>query len=79
MIVTREIVSAAELVDHEMNGYIVDAYDESDLAARLDALAASPDLQRGMGEKSFNKSNAYNPEIVADKLAEIYTQEMARA
>ena len=72
VIVTKEIVSAHELVDHEQSGFIVDAFQFSDLASRLSELASHPELRIRMGLNGQKKINAFNPAVVTEKLEVIY-------
>jgi glycosyltransferase involved in cell wall biosynthesis len=68
VIVTDQIVSAEELVDHGINGYIVKASSYNDLAHRLQTLANDPVLRAKMGEAGRERAKDYQPEIVMDAL-----------
>lgn len=72
VIVTKEIVSAYELVDHEQSGFVVDAFQFNDLACRLSELASNPQLKIQMGINGQKKINAFNPTVVTEKLEVIY-------
>ncbi len=72
VIVTKEIVSAYELVDDGSNGFIVDGYDHKEMAGRLNELAVSAELQEKMGNESYKRTGAYNPEIVCKQLIDVY-------
>ena len=72
IIVTRAIISADELVEHGVNGYIVDPVSVIDLGKRLQELAAQPALCTTMGMASQRRADAYKPELVVDALEEAY-------
>jgi glycosyltransferase involved in cell wall biosynthesis len=73
VIVTKEIVSAEELVDSDGNGYIVDAFNPEDLATQLNHLASSPQTRARLGEQSLRKVKSYNPELVTAQLVSVYS------
>jgi len=64
IIVTKAIVSAQELVEHGVNGYIVDPDSVADLTLRMSKLASDPALRASMGESSRQRAEAYRPELV---------------
>ncbi len=64
IIVTKAIVSARELVEHGVNGYIVDPGSVPDLASRMLALASDPVLRASMGAASRQRAEAYRPGLV---------------
>nr|CCF78681.1 putative Phosphatidylinositol alpha-mannosyltransferase [Rubrivivax gelatinosus S1] len=72
VILTRAIVSAAELVDDGVNGYTVDPEDAGELATRLRTLAADPALRQRMGEEARRRSSAFEPATVAAALTSAY-------
>lgn len=72
VIVTSAIVSADELVDQGVNGYIVDPDSVDDLTQRLTALANDPALRATLGEASRHRAQAYLPEPVVDALEADY-------
>lgn len=72
LIVTDRIVCARELVDHAVNGYIVDAADPAGLAARLRQLAADPDLRRQMGAAGRLRASAHREGPIIDELESLY-------
>jgi glycosyltransferase involved in cell wall biosynthesis len=74
IIVTNRIVSAEELVEHEINGFIVDAGSVADLTARMITLAVDQDLRVRMGGAGRKRANEYRPEIVMDELENVYRQ-----
>ena len=74
IIVTNRIVSATELVDHEVNGYIVEAKSVADLTHRMETLATDPALRVRMGEAGRKRANEYRPEIVMEELENVYQQ-----
>lgn len=72
VIVTNQIVSAEELIDHGINGYIVNASSDNDLADRLQILANDPALRAKMGAAGHERAKDYQPEIVMDDLESVY-------
>ena len=72
VIVTNAIVSAHELVEHGVNGYIVDPDSVGDLTERLITLAADPGLREVMGEASRLRAEAYRPELVVSATEAAY-------
>lgn len=72
VIVTRAIVSADELVDQGVNGYIVNPDSVADLTQRLTTLANDPALRAAMGTASHTRAGAYRPEHVVDALQASY-------
>lgn len=78
LMVTDRIVSARELVEHGVNGYVVDARDPADLAARLEALAGDPELRAAMGAAARLRAEAYREGPVLDALEALYRSLAAR-
>jgi len=78
VIVTAAIVSAEELVEHGVNGYIVDAYAPGELAARLSSLADDPALQSRMGLAGLRRCSAFVPEKVVSALEDSYYEVLER-
>jgi 1,2-diacylglycerol 3-alpha-glucosyltransferase len=78
VIVTNQIVSAKELVNHGENGFIVDAYDASDLANCLNLLAPAEDLQKKMGGSGKFKTHEYDPQKVVLKMVSLYRKAKIR-
>ena len=74
VIVTKAIVSAHELVEHGVNGYIVDPDSVADLTERLVALAADPGLREIMGEASRLRAESYRPELVVSATEAAYLE-----
>lgn len=72
ILVARSVVSAEELVDEGVNGYLVDPRAEADLARRLLALADDPALRKRMGQAGRCKAERYRPELVAEQLETLY-------
>lgn len=72
VILTKDIISAPELVDVNQNGFIVDAESPSELAARLELLEKSPELRIKMGNHSKQKSLFFSTEEVIKKLESVY-------
>lgn len=73
IIVTNRIVSAKELVDHGINGFIVDAESTDDLTNQLNLLASDANLRQKMGIAGRIKANSYRPEMVMDELEKVYS------
>ena len=74
LIVTDKIISAMELVEHEVNGYIVNSESASELASRLSELATNPQLLKKMSEASLNHSKNFDLKIVMKKMLDTYQQ-----
>jgi glycosyltransferase involved in cell wall biosynthesis len=74
VIVTSAIVSADELVEQGVNGYIVDPNSVADLTQRLGTLAGDSALRTAMGQASRLRANAYMPEPVVDALEAGYLE-----
>ena len=77
VIVTSAIVSATELVEHGVNGYIVDPDSVEDLTNRLRVMAAEPATRSAMGEASRLRADAYRPELVVDATEAAYRDLLA--
>jgi 1,2-diacylglycerol 3-alpha-glucosyltransferase len=76
VVVTKAIVSAHELVDHGVNGYIVDPDSVDDLTGRLKTLALQPTLRTEQGAASRERANAFRPEGVVEALEASYSELM---
>lgn len=74
VIVTDEIVSARELVDHGVNGFIVDADSVEDLANKLTFLYDNPEQCKQMGQAGHDRFPVETAASVAKKLSLIYAQ-----
>lgn len=72
VIVTSAIVSASELVEHGVNGYIVNPDVVDDLTHRLNTLANDPALRATLGLASRSRANAFLLEPVVDALEASY-------
>ena len=72
VIVTRSIVAARELVDEGENGYIVDPENVGELAARLLALEADPDLRERFGQLGKERSLTFAPDSVIHSTEDAY-------
>lgn len=77
VIVTKAIVSAEELVEQGVNGYIVDPDSVADLSQRLGILAEDPALRAEQGEAGRLRANAYRPELVVGVLESAYRDLLA--
>lgn len=74
VIVTDKIVSAKELVDHCINGFIVNSDSAAELAERLQQLAMDENLKVNMGLSSQTRTHAFDLETVAEKLSNLYQE-----
>lgn len=79
VIVTSAIVSAHELVEHGVNGFIVDPDSVCDLTERLITLAADAKLREVMGEASRLRAEAYRPELVVSATEAAYIDVLGQA
>ena len=77
VIVTKAIVSAEELVEQGVNGYIVDPESVANLTQRLGILAVEPELRTAQGEASRLRANAYRPELMVGPLESAYRDLLA--
>jgi glycosyltransferase involved in cell wall biosynthesis len=65
-IVTDAVGASADLVQDGVTGFVIGSGDAEQLAARLDLLAASPELAGGMGQAARNKIASWGiPEAAA--------------
>lgn len=74
VIVTSAIVSARELVDEGVNGFIIDPANPAALADRLAMLEADPTLRRRIGEAARRRSLDFSPQRVIDALELAYDE-----
>ena len=72
LIVTNKIISATELVDPGVNGYIVDVDSVDDLTERLFTLSQDPALCARMGAVGTQKARAYRLDLMVDELENAY-------
>lgn len=77
VIVTRAIVAAEEMVEHGVNGFIVDPAFVDDLTNCLQALAADPVKRLAQGAASRDRATAYHPELVVDAMVVAYRDMLA--
>lgn len=77
VIVTRAIVSADELVEQGVNGFIVDPDSVDDLTRRLASLAGDPGMRAAQGAASRARASAYRPEPVVDATEMAYREVLA--
>lgn len=78
IIVARSVVSATELVDEGINGYIVDERSPEALAAKMLALAGDADVRRRMGAAGREKSDEFSPDRVIPALEAEYERVLSR-
>lgn len=79
IIVARSVVSATELVDEGLNGYIVDERSPEALTAKMLALAGNADLRLRMGAAGRKKSDEFSPDRVIPALEAAYERVLGRA
>ena len=72
LIVTNRIISATELVDPGINGYIVDVNSKDDLTQRLLSLSQDKALRERMGAAGKQKAQAYRLDSMIDQLENAY-------
>jgi glycosyltransferase involved in cell wall biosynthesis len=72
VIVTKAIVSAHELVEDGISGYVVDPASVQDLTDRLVRLGHEPTMRRSMGDAGYLRAEAYRPELVVAETAIAY-------
>jgi 1,2-diacylglycerol 3-alpha-glucosyltransferase len=77
VLVARSVVSADELVDEGINGYLIDPSAEADLAQRLLELADDPALRERMGQAGRRMAERFRPELVAEQLEALYRATLA--
>jgi glycosyltransferase involved in cell wall biosynthesis/SAM-dependent methyltransferase len=75
VIVTNRIVSAHELVEDGVTGYIVNPDSASDLADKLVILYDNPVRRRLMGEAGFRRFSFETSEQVVTKLLKVYERQ----
>lgn len=79
VIVADSVVSATELVEQGVNGYIVRADQDEDLAARLFATYQDPALRLKMGAAGQQRSARFEAGRVMEALVDAYRQAMRGA
>jgi glycosyltransferase involved in cell wall biosynthesis len=79
IIVTSAIISAEELVEPGVNGYIVDPVSPEDLATRMLSLAENAPLCSSMGDAARRHAEAYRPEAVVDAVEQSYRDILSRS
>ena len=72
VVVSNSIVSADELVDDGVNGFLIDPDNQEQFVEKLEALANNPELRKQMGAQGKSKSAAYSPEAIAQQTLDIY-------
>ena len=72
VIVTDRIVSATDLVEEGVNGYIVDHTSVKDLANRLACLKEDVQLRKRMGEAGKQRSEQFSTKKIVDDLENLY-------
>lgn len=78
LIVARSVISARELVDEDVNGYIVDERSPRELADRLLRLASDPILRDRLGGQGRLKSAQFSPDVVIPMLEQTYREVLSR-
>ncbi len=74
VIVTDRIISATELIDPEINGYIVNADSPDELTQRLLSLSQDAALRARMGAAGKQKAQAYRLGPMVDQLEKAYRE-----
>jgi glycosyltransferase involved in cell wall biosynthesis len=70
IIATQVAGCAADLVREGVNGFVVPAHDQDELAAAMTTLAADPDLVRCMGHQSSRMIRDFSPQACAGGIAQ---------
>jgi glycosyltransferase involved in cell wall biosynthesis len=78
LLVSRAIVSATELVEEGINGFLVDAHDPSELTARLVTLAEDPEIRLRLGRAGRLRAQSCRPTDVVEALESTYREVLAR-
>ncbi len=73
IIVTDKIISAHDLVENEVNGFIVNHKNPHDLAYKLDQLYNDPFLRKKMGSKSKAMSSKFSTVKIGEQIENIYS------
>ena len=74
VIVTDRIISATDLIDHGVNGYIVDHTSVKELAEKLTCLQEDPELRQRMGEAGKQRSERFSTMKIVDELERLYAE-----
>lgn len=74
VIVTSAIVSAQELVDHGVSGFIVNPSSTQDLTDRLLSLVQNDGMRISMGKAGYERAEAFRPEIVVRDTERAYSE-----
>ncbi len=78
VIVTSAILAAEEMVEHGVNGYIVNPSEPNDLASKLLLLSSDPEKRIRFGEASQLRAKAYRPGPVVDALENTYLEVLSK-
>lgn len=78
IIVADSVVSATELVEHGVNGYVVAADQDQELADGLFAFFSQPSLRAEMGSEGQRRSERFEAGLVMEALVDAYRQTMRR-
>jgi len=71
-VVASRVGGLAEVVDDEVSGFTVEPGDHLDLATRLGALQADPELDRVTGHAARCRAEQFDWEVVASQTAQLY-------
>ncbi|MCU7369790.1 glycosyltransferase [Paucibacter sp. O1-1] len=74
IVVARSVVSATELVDEGVNGFLVEPENDQELADRLVQLSADAGLRAALGAAGRRKSTQYEAESVVDLMESSYRE-----
>jgi len=78
LLVSRVIVSATELVEEGVNGFLFDAYDSTELASHLVALAKDPETRLRLGRSGRLRASNFRSADVVEALESTYHEVVAR-
>ena len=78
VLVSKDIVSARELVTDGENGFLISSSDPADTAARLTQLAADAGLRQRLGDAGHARAQRYSPAGIAAQVLELYRKTMER-
>ena len=75
VITTKNCVAGNELVEDNVNGYLINVDDEVNLAEKIDVLASDIELRLKMAEASLVKIKEYTIEKMAKRHMEVFCKE----
>jgi 1,2-diacylglycerol 3-alpha-glucosyltransferase len=78
VLVSRDIVSAHELVTDGENGFLISSGDVAETAGRLKQLAADRGLRERLGKAGAARAQRYGPSGIAARVLALYRETMQR-